>query len=75
MAYIELKDVKKTYHVGEIDIQALDGVNMEIDKGQMIIVAGASGAGKSTILNILGGMDTCTSGKIAVDGNRVDQMN
>lgn len=75
MSYITFKDVTKTYHVGEVDIHALSGINFEINKGEFIVVAGASGAGKSTILNILGGMDQCTSGIIEVDGTRVDQMN
>mgnify|MGYP000922048869 CR=1 FL=1 len=75
MSYITFEEVRKTYHVGEIDIHALDGVNFEVEKGQVVIVAGASGAGKSTILNILGGMDTITSGKVIVDGKHVDAMN
>ena len=75
MSYITFQEVTKTYHVGEIDIHALDGVNFEIEKGQVVIVAGASGAGKSTILNILGGMDTVTSGSVIVDGKHVDAMN
>jgi putative ABC transport system ATP-binding protein len=74
MSYIQLNNVTKTYHVGEVDIHALSGVNISIDKGEFIVVAGASGAGKSTILNILGGMDTCTSGEILVDGTRIDSM-
>ena len=75
MSYITFQEVRKTYHVGEIDIHALDGVNFEVEKGQVVIVAGASGAGKSTILNILGGMDTVTRGKVIVDGKYVDAMN
>lgn len=75
MSYIEFRDVKKTYHVGEVDIHALSGASFAIDKGQFIVVAGASGAGKSTILNILGGMDTCTSGEILVDDKRIDSLN
>ncbi|MCH4206590.1 MAG: ABC transporter ATP-binding protein [Solobacterium sp.] len=74
MSYIELENVIKTYHVGEVDIHALAGINISIEKGEFIVVAGASGAGKSTILNILGGMDTCTSGKIEVDQTRIDTM-
>ncbi|MBQ6490139.1 MAG: ABC transporter ATP-binding protein [Solobacterium sp.] len=74
MSYIEFRNVTKVYHVGEVDIRALDGVDFDIEKGQFIVIAGASGAGKSTILNILGGMDTCTDGEIVVDGSRVDQM-
>ena len=75
MSYIEFKDVRKVYHVGEVDITALDGINLSIEQGEFVVIAGASGAGKSTILNILGGMDTATSGEIIVDGSRVDQMN
>ncbi len=74
MAYIDFKNVHKVYHVGEVDILALDGVDFSINKGEVVIIAGASGAGKSTILNILGGMDTPTSGIINVDNIRVDNM-
>ena len=74
MSYIEFRNVTKVYHVGEVDIHALDGADFSVEKGQFIVIAGASGAGKSTILNILGGMDTCTTGEIIVDGVRVDQM-
>lgn len=74
MSYIEFRNVTKVYHVGEVDIHALDGADFSVEKGQFIVIAGASGAGKSTILNILGGMDTCTTGEIIVDGARVDQM-
>lgn len=70
-AYIEFRDVKKIYKMGEVSIEALAGVNFSIDKGEFVVIAGASGAGKSTILNILGGMDMATSGTIIVDGNRV----
>ncbi|MBR2728018.1 MAG: ABC transporter ATP-binding protein, partial [Solobacterium sp.] len=75
MSYIEFKDVRKVYHVGEVDITALDGINLSIEQGEFVVIAGASGAGKSTILNILGGMDTATSGEIIVDGSRVDRLN
>ncbi len=75
MSFIEFRDVKKIYHVGEVDIHALSGASFKIEKGEFIVVAGASGAGKSTILNILGGMDTCTSGEILVDDKRVDALN
>ena len=70
-AYIEFQDVKKVYQMGEVSIEALAGVNFTIDQGEFVVIAGASGAGKSTILNILGGMDSATSGTIIVDGNRV----
>lgn len=70
-SYIEFKDVKKTYKMGEVNIDALRGVTFGINKGEFVIVAGASGAGKSTILNILGGMDTLTTGRIVVDNNAI----
>lgn len=70
-AYIEFQDVKKVYQMGEVSIEALAGVDFAIDKGEFVVIAGASGAGKSTILNILGGMDSATSGTIIVDGHRV----
>lgn len=73
--FIEFKDVKKIYHVGEVDIPALDGVSFEIKKGEFVVIAGASGAGKSTILNILGGMDSPTSGNIYVDGEDISHYN
>ena len=69
--FIEFNEVKKIYHVGEVDIPALDGVNFQIKKGEFVVIAGASGAGKSTILNILGGMDSPTSGTIYVDGEDI----
>jgi putative ABC transport system ATP-binding protein len=73
--YIEFSDVKKVYKMGEVEIKALDGVDFSIDKGEFVIVVGASGAGKSTILNILGGMDSPTSGSVYVDGNEVSSYN
>ena len=74
-SYIEFQDVKKIYRMGEVEIPALAGVNFTIEKGEFVVIAGGSGAGKSTILNILGGMDSCTSGKIYVDGNLVSDYN
>ncbi|MDY5211214.1 MAG: ABC transporter ATP-binding protein [Intestinibacter sp.] len=70
--YIEFKDVKKIYKMGEVDIEALSGVNFSVDKGEFVVVAGASGAGKSTILNILGGMDSPSSGEIIVDNKHIN---
>lgn len=70
-AYIEFNDVKKIYKMGEVEIPALDGVSFSIDQGEFVVIAGASGAGKSTILNILGGMDSATSGSIIVDENEI----
>ena len=72
MAYIEFKDVVKEYTVGETKIRALDGANFEIDKGELVVIVGPSGAGKTTALNILGGMDSCTSGKVIIDGNEIN---
>lgn len=69
--FIEFKNVKKIYHVGEVDISALNGVDFSIKQGEFVVIAGASGAGKSTILNILGGMDSPTSGEVIVDGELV----
>ena len=71
--YIEFKDVKKKYKMGEVEIDALGGVDFSVDKGEFVIIAGASGAGKSTILNILGGMDTVSSGKVIVDNNEISK--
>lgn len=72
--YIKFENVKKVYKMGEYDIEALAGIDFEIEKGQFVIIAGASGAGKSTILNILGGMDTLTSGKIYVYGKELSSF-
>ena len=74
MSFIEFRDVKKIYKMGEVEIPALAGVDFTIEKGEFVVIAGASGAGKSTILNLLGGMDTCTSGDISVDGRLVSKM-
>lgn len=71
--FIEFKNVKKVYKMGEIEIEALSGVDFSISKGEFVIIAGASGAGKSTILNILGGMDSLSSGEIFVDGANISR--
>ena len=71
MSFIEFKDVSKIYTMGEVEIRALDQVSFSIDKGEFAVVLGASGAGKTTILNLLGGMDTVSSGSITVDGNDI----
>ena len=72
-AFVEFSDVRKTYHMGEVSIHAVDGVNLEIEKGEFVVITGPSGAGKTTVLNILGGMDTCTSGTILVDGKEISK--
>lgn len=72
-SYIKFKEVKKIYKMGEVEIEALSGVDFTVNKGEFVIVAGASGAGKSTILNILGGMDTVSEGKVVVDGNEISK--
>lgn len=72
-SFIELKKVKKVYDMGEVVIKAVDDVSFSIDKGEFVIILGASGAGKSTILNLLGGMDQVTEGQIFVDGSEVSK--
>ena len=74
-SFVELKDVYKRYKMGEVTITASDGVSFNIEKGEFAIIVGASGAGKTTILNILGGMDTCDEGSILVDGNDISKYN
>ena len=71
MAFIEFRNVCKTYQMGEVEIKALDNINFTIDKGEFVVILGASGAGKTTILNLLGGMDSITSGTIEVDGRDI----
>ncbi len=74
MSYIEFKKVNKEYQMGEITIKALDNTNFKIDKGELVVIVGPSGAGKTTTLNILGGMDTATSGEVWVDGKEVTKL-
>ena len=75
MAFIEFKDVCKSYTMGEVEIKALDNINFTIDKGEFVVILGASGAGKTTILNMLGGMDSVTGGSIKVDGKDISAAN
>lgn len=75
MSYISLKNVCKRYKMGELTITASNNVSFNIDKGEFVCIIGASGAGKTTILNMLGGMDICDSGEIIVDGKNVAAFN
>lgn len=68
---VELKGVVKTYKMGEVEIHAVAGVDFEIKKGEFVVIVGPSGAGKTTVLNILGGMDSATKGKVIVDGTDI----
>lgn len=71
--FVKLENVRKIYQMGEVEIRAVDGIDFEIGKGEFVVIVGPSGAGKTTVLNILGGMDTATSGKVLVDGKDVAQ--
>lgn len=74
-AFVEFQNVSKIYQAGEVSIQALHDVNFQIEKGEFCVIVGASGAGKTTILNILGGMDTLSGGKVFLDGEEVSSYN
>ena len=74
MPYIEFKNVVKEYKMGEVLIKALDKTNFEIEKGELVVIVGPSGAGKTTALNILGGMDNATSGKVIIDGKDISKF-
>ena len=74
MHYISFENVWKEYRMGEVVIRAVDGVTFHIEKGEFAIIVGPSGAGKTTVLNMLGGMDTCSGGVLEVDGVRVSGM-
>ena len=74
MSLVEFKDVYKIYKMGEVTINAVEGVSFNIEQGEFCVVVGASGAGKTTVLNILGGMDTCTKGSIIVGGRDISKL-
>lgn len=73
--FVKLQDITKIYKMGEVEIRAADRINFSIQKGDFVVIVGPSGAGKTTVLNILGGMDTATSGKLTVDGQDVTAYN
>ena len=71
--FVTLENVTKTYRMGEVEIHAVDGISFHIEKGEFVVIVGPSGAGKTTVLNILGGMDFATSGTMTVDGERITE--
>ena len=74
MAFVEFIDVRKTYQMGDVVVRAVDGMTFCIERGELVVIVGPSGAGKTTVLNMLGGMDTPTSGTIMLDGQEVSAM-
>lgn len=75
MSFVSLENVHKIYHMGEIDIHAANGITFQIEQGEFVVIAGPSGSGKTTVLNLLGGMDTCTEGTMIVDGEEISGFN
>ena len=75
MAFVEFLDVGKTYHSGEVEINALHNATFEVEKGELVVIVGPSGAGKTTLLNILGGMDTLSTGRVMLDGQEISALN
>lgn len=73
-AFVTLRDVRKEYRMGEVLIKASDDISFELEKGEFVVIVGPSGAGKTTVLNMLGGMDTCDSGEIIVDGQDIARL-
>ena len=71
MAFVEFRDVRKVYRMGEVEVAAVDGMTFDIERGELVVVVGPSGAGKTTLLNMLGGMDACSSGTIMLDGREI----
>ena len=74
MSFVALVDVHKTYQMGDVEVRAVDGMTFSIEKGELVVIVGPSGSGKTTVLNMLGGMDSCTSGTITLDGALVSDM-
>ena len=75
MAFVEFRNVGKTYHMGEVEINALHDASFEVEKGELVVIVGPSGAGKTTLLNILGGMDTLSAGQVTIDGQDISAYN
>ena len=75
MSFVEFEDVSKVYKTGSVEIRAVDHISFAIEKGEFCVIVGPSGAGKTTVLNMLGGMDACSGGTILVDGVQVSDMN
>jgi len=71
MAFVSFEDVHKVYRMGEVEIPAVDGVTFSLERGELVVIVGPSGAGKTTVLNMLGGMDTCTSGTIRLEDDEI----
>jgi putative ABC transport system ATP-binding protein len=74
MSFVDFEDVRKTYHMGDVEVRAVDGMTFSIERGELCVIVGPSGAGKTTVLNMLGGMDTVTSGTITLDGRQVSSF-
>ena len=75
MSFVEFRNVEKVYEMGEVRIKALHSTSFSVEKGELVVIVGPSGAGKTKLLNILGGMDTLTSGKVLLDGEEISKLN